>query len=332
MRFDSFACRVARLALSLFAITGLTASGALLSAANAEPVKKIAVVATTGMIADTVRAVAGERAEVASLMGPGVDPHLYRQTRSDVIKLSRADIVFYNGLYLEAQLEELLLELGKTKTVVAVAQGAPREKWLGHDDYKDKFDPHMWMDPALWSYAVGVVRDAIIKQDPAGKAAYEANAARYLQDIGKLAAYAKKSLETVPANARVLITAHDAFNYFGKAYGFEVIGVQGMSTESEAGLKQIEDMVALLVNKKVGAIFVESSVSDRNVKALIEGAAAKGHTVKVGGQLFSDAMGADGTYEGTYVGMIDHNATVITRALGGEAPEKGMNGKLEAGS
>jgi len=323
---------LARLVLSLFAITGLTIAGALLSVANAQTVKKIAVVATTGMVADAAKAVAGDRAEVAALMGPGVDPHLYRQTRSDVIKLSRADIVFYNGLYLEAQLEELLLELGKTKTVVAVAQGAPRDEWLAHDDYKDKFDPHMWIDPALWSNTVGVVRDALIKQDPAGKAAYEANAAKYLQDIEKLAAYAKKSLETVPANARVLISAHDAFNYFGKAYGFEVIGVQGMSTESEAGLKQIEDMVALLVNKKVGAIFVESSVSDRNVKALIEGAAAKGHTVKVGGQLFSDAMGSDGTYEGTYIGMIDHNATVITRALGGEAPAKGLNGKLGAGS
>ncbi|MBC8049997.1 MAG: zinc ABC transporter substrate-binding protein [Chitinophagales bacterium] len=332
MRFQSYRRRLARFVLSLFAITGFTIAGALLSVANAQTVKKIAVVATTGMVADAAKAVAGDRAEVAALMGPGVDPHLYRQTRSDVIKLSRADIVFYNGLYLEAQLEELLLELGKTKTVVAVAQGAPREKWLAHDNYKDKFDPHMWMDPALWSYAVGVVRNALIKQDPAGTAAYEANAAKYLQEIGKLAVYAKKSLETVPANASVLISAHDAFNYFGKAYGFEVLGVQGMSTESEAGLKQIEDMVELLVNKKVGAIFVESSVSDRNVKALIEGAAAKGHTVKVGGQLFSDAMGSDRTYEGTYIGMIDHNATVITRALGGQAPEKGLNGKLGAGS
>lgn len=329
MRMMRFEGRIWR-SLVLFGAVAAAAFGSPQGHAQSE--KKIAVVATTGMVADVARAVAGDRAQVEALMGPGVDPHLYRQTRSDVIKLSRADIVFYNGLYLEAQLEELLVELGKTKSVIAVAEGAPRDRWLAHDDYKDKFDPHLWMDPTLWSSIVGVVRDALIKADPAGKAIYDENASRYSAELARLAEYAMKSLATVPAEARVLISAHDAFNYFGRAYGFEVIGVQGMSTESEAGLKQIEDMVALLVSRKVGAIFVESSVSDRNVKALIEGAAAKGHTIKIGGQLFSDAMGLDGSYEGSYIGMIDHNATTITRALGGDAPVKGLNGKLGAGS
>jgi manganese/zinc/iron transport system substrate-binding protein len=318
--------------LSRFIIAGLVFAAWWIAPANAQQGQKISVAATTGMVADAVRAVAGVRAQVEALMGPGVDPHLYRQTRSDVVKLSKADIIFYNGLYLEAQLEELLVKLSERKPVIAIAEAAPRDKRLAHDDYKDKFDPHVWMDPELWTFAVTAVRDALIKLDGEGRPEYEANAAKYLAEIQKLGAYARQSLATVPQNARVLITAHDAFNYFGRAYGFEVIGVQGMSTESEAGLKQIEAMVMLLVDRKIGAIFVESSVSDGNVKALIEGAAARGHTVKIGGELFSDAMGADGSYEGTYIGMIDHNATVITRALGGAAPEKGMAGKLGANS
>lgn len=293
---------------------------------------RLTIVATTGMIADAARAIGGERADVTALMGPGVDPHLYRQTSSDVAKLARADLVLHNGLYLEAQLEPLLKKLAARQRVVTVGEAIPAEKRRAHEDYKDKYDPHVWMDPALWSMAVTSIRDALIEADADGKSVYEANSAQYLKQLGTAGDYAAKSLESVPQEARVLISAHDAFGYFGKRYGFEVIGIQGISTESEAGLKQIETLVAMLVDRKIASIFVESSVSDRNVKALIEGAAAKGHTVKIGGELFSDAMGSDGTYEGTYLGMIDHNATTITRALGGEAPERGMNGKLGSGS
>lgn len=294
--------------------------------------KRIKVVATTGMIADTVRAIAGEQAEVVALMGPGVDPHLYRQTRSDVITLARADIVFYNGHFLEAQLEDLLLKLKKTKPVVAVAERVPRERLLAHEDYKDKFDPHVWMDPDLWAYAAEAVRDELIARDPGGRPVYEANAAVFLADLRRLSDYAKTVLASVPEKKRVLISAHDAFRYFGRAYGFEVLGIQGISTESEAGLKRIETLVGLIVERRIDAIFVEASVSDRNVKALIEGAAAKGHAVRIGGQLFSDSMGNAGTYEGTFIGMIDHNATVIARALGGDAPNKGLNGRLGVGT
>ncbi len=294
--------------------------------------QKIKAVATTGMIADTVRSVAGERAEVVALMGPGVDPHLYRQTRSDVITLARADIVFYNGLYLEAQLEKLLLELARTKPVVAVAERVPREKLLAHDQYKNKFDPHLWMDPALWAIVVETIRDELTARDPAGRADYADNAARLLAELARLADYAKTVLASVPETQRVLITAHDAFRYFGRAYGYQVLGIQGISTESEAGLKEIEELVGQIVERRIGAIFVETSVSDRNVKALIEGAAARGHAVRIGGELFSDSMGNEGTYEGTYIGMIDHNATVIARALGGDAPVKGLNGRLGAGT
>lgn len=292
--------------------------------------EKTSIVATTGMIADAVKQVGGDRVTVTALMGPGVDPHTYRQTRSDIAAMLKAKAVFWHGLYLEAQLEDFLRDLGKRKTVVAVAEGLPKEQLLSNKDYPGRYDPHVWMDPRLWKGVVGAARDALIALDPDGADTFKANADRHLAEIDALARYADTAFATVPERSRVLVTAHDAFGYFGKAYGYEVLGIQGISTESEAGLKQIEGLIEIIVRKKIGAIFVESSVSDRNVRALIEGAAAKGHTVVIGGELYSDAMGAPGTYEGTYIGMIDHNTTVITRALGGDAPESGLNNKLAA--
>ncbi|MEO1600535.1 MAG: zinc ABC transporter substrate-binding protein [Pseudomonadota bacterium] len=290
--------------------------------------ERLDVVATTGMIADAAREVGGERVEVRALMGPGVDPHAYRQTRSDIVAMARADLVLWHGLYLEAQMEGFLLELGAEQPVVAVAETLPTDRLIGHDDYADKHDPHLWMDPVLWAEVVVAVRDALIAVDPSGEAIYEANAAAHLAELAALSDYTSRVLASVPASARVLLTAHDAFNYFGAAYGFEVMGIQGISTESEAGLQRIATLVDMLVEREIGAVFVESSVSDRNIRALIEGAAAQGHTVVIGGELFSDAMGEPGTYEGTYVGMIDHNATVISRALGGETPARGMADRL----
>lgn len=289
------------------------------------------VVATTGMIADAARQVGGDLVEVKALMGPGVDPHAYRQTRTDIVAMTKADLVLWHGLYLEAQMEEFMRDLAKRRPVVPVAEALPKDLLRAHDNYADKFDPHVWMDPDLWSRVVIAVRDALITVRPEAKATFEANAQAHLTDLSELATYAKKALATVPAEGRVLVTAHDAFNYFGAAYGFEVLGIQGISTESEAGLSRISELVDLLVSRRIRAVFVESSVSDRNIRALIEGAAARGHEVMIGGQLFSDAMGAEGTYEGTYLGMIDHNATIIARALGGEAPERGMRGMLAAG-
>jgi len=301
---------------------------AVFSAAPSAAQKTLNIVATTGMIADAVRQVGGERVAVTSLMGPGVDPHTYRQTRSDIAAMTKADAVFWHGLYLEAQLEEFLHNLAKRKPVVALAETLPKDKLLGDDQNSGRYDPHVWMNPRLWKGVVEAVRDQLIKLDAAGEALFKANADKHLADVDALATYSDKAFASVPETARVLITAHDAFNYFGKAYNYEVLGIQGISTESEAGLKQIETLVKTIVTVKIKAIFIESSVSDRNVRALIEGAAAKGHKVVIGGELFSDAMGAPGTYEGTYIGMIDHNATVITRALGGEAPAKGLNNRL----
>lgn len=290
------------------------------------------LVATTGMIADAARQVGGEQVEVKALMGPGVDPHAYRQTRSDIVAMTRADLVLWHGLYLEAQMEGFFHDLARKRTVVAVAEGLPKDVLRGHDDYADKFDPHVWMTPALWKLVVTEVQEALTKARPEAAEVFAANAATHMADLDRLIAYGDDVLARVPASNRVLLSAHDAFGYFGRDYGFEVLGIQGISTQSEAGLNRIGELVDLLVTRDIKAVFVESSVSDRSVRALIEGAAAQGHEVTIGGELFSDAMGADGTYEGTYLGMLDHNMTTISKALGGaDVPARGMDGKLAAG-
>ncbi|MCE8517376.1 zinc ABC transporter substrate-binding protein [Ruegeria pomeroyi] len=289
------------------------------------------VVATTGMIADAARQVGGDLVEVTGLMGPGVDPHAYRQTRSDIVAMTRADLVLWHGLYLEAQMESFFHDLGRKRQVVAVAEGIEPSRLRAHDDYADKFDPHVWMTPELWREVVAEVARALTETRPEAAETFAANAARHITDLDRLSGYAETVLATVPEGNRVLVTAHDAFGYFGQAYGFEVLGVQGISTQSEAGLNRIAELVDTLVSRKITAVFVESSVSDRSVRALIEGAAAQGHQVKVGGELYSDAMGPDGSYEGTYLGMLDHNITTIAAALGGQVPPRGMDGKLSAG-
>ncbi|SLN60315.1 Periplasmic zinc-binding protein TroA precursor [Falsiruegeria litorea R37] len=289
------------------------------------------VVATTGMIADAARQVGGDEVEVKGLMGPGVDPHAYRQTRSDIVAMTRADLILWHGLYLEAQMEEFFHDLERKRTVVAVAEGLDKSKLRAHDDYADKFDPHVWMTPDLWRDVVVEVQKALTDVRPEAADVFAANAEKHLADLDRLSAYATETLVQVPDTNRVLLTAHDAFGYFGGSYGYEVMGIQGISTQSEAGLNRIGELVDLLVDRQITAVFVESSVSDRSIRALIEGAAAKGHKVHVGGELFSDAMGEDGTYEGTYIGMLDHNITVIAGALGAKVPARGMDGKLSAG-
>lgn len=311
--------------LAATAVLPLTAARAL-----AQPPLK--VVATTGMIADAARQVGGDLVQVRALMGPGVDPHSYRQTRTDIVAMTRADLVLRHGLYLEAQMEDFFADLGRKRRVAAVAAALPRDLLRAHDDYADKFDPHVWMVPDLWRRVVGQVRQALTDARPEAADVFAANAGAHLADLDRLAEYARTSLAKVPEPARVLVTAHDAFGYFGAAYGFEVVGIQGISTESEAGLNRIAELVDLLVSRKIASVFVESSVSDRNIRALIEGAAARGHAVRIGGELYSDAMGPDGSYEGTYIGMIDHNVTVIAGALGADVPPRGMAGLLAAGS
>jgi manganese/zinc/iron transport system substrate-binding protein len=306
---------------------GLAAlGGGLRPSAAAAPLR---VVATTGMIGDIVRQVAGERANVTALMGEGVDPHLYRATRSDIARMLEAELVFYNGLLLEGKMTDALVRVARAgKPVFAVTELIDESWLLAPPGFQGHFDPHVWMDPRAWAKAVEVVRDGLAEVDPEGGEAYRTNAASYLQRLAELDAYAERVLATVPAERRALVTAHDAFNYFGRRYGFEVMGIQGISTESEAGLKRIEELVAVLVARKIPAVFVETTIPEQSVRALIAGAEAQGHDVVIGGSLFSDAMGRPGTYEGTYLGMIDHNVTLIGRALGGETPPRGFSGQL----
>ncbi len=300
-----------------------------IAAAPAAAEERPTVVATTGMIADAVRSVAGDEVRLVQLMGEGVDPHLYRATRSDVATMLGADLVLYNGLLLEAKLTDVLIRVASSgRRVVAVTEAIDEALLLEHDDYEGLFDPHLWMDPSAWTATVPVVEAALADLVPASAATFAANAEAYRAKLAELDAYGERILADVPDARRVLVTAHDAFAYFGQRYGFEVEGIQGVSTDSEAGLFRIEELVAFLVERRIPAVFVETTVDDRNVRAVIDGARARGHEVVIGGELFSDAMGAPGTYEGTYVGMIDHNLTTIARALGAAAPEKGLHGRL----
>jgi len=313
--------------LSTFASAGLVLATAGKSFAGG----RLNVVATTGMVADAVRQIGGDQVNVKALMGPGVDPHSYRQTRSDIVAMTRADLVIWHGLYLEAQMEDFFGKLSVRRAVVPVAQGLPRDVLIEHPNYADKFDPHVWMSPGIWVDVLAVVRDTLIAAMPDSETTFRQNADRHIEEVRGLHAFAKKVLATIPVENRVLMTAHDAFGYFGRSYAIEVLGIQGISTQSEAGLNRIGEMVDMLVDRKIAAVFVESSVSDRNVRALIEGAASKGHEVRIGGELYSDAMGPLDSYEGTYLGMLDHNITVITSALGGDVPAYGLNNKLTVG-
>jgi manganese/zinc/iron transport system substrate-binding protein len=288
------------------------------------------ITCTVGMVADLVREVAGEKAEVEQLLGPGVDPHLYQATRTDVAKLLQADVIFYSGLMLEGRMADTLVRVGRKRPVYAVTELIDRQSLLDKAGEAGHADPHVWMDVSLWKQCVGQVARTLAEFDPPHADYYKQNADRYATTLDALHAYATKALASVPPKSRVLVTAHDAFGYMARAYGLEVRGIQGVSTESEAGIVDVNQLIELLVTRRVKAVFVETSVSQKNAKALLEGAAARGHTVAIGGSLYSDAMGKAGTYEGTYVGMIDHNVTTIARALGGTAPAKGMQGKLAA--
>ena len=294
--------------------------------ASHQPVSadELRCLATTGMIGDLVKAVVGERGHVEVLMSSGVDPHLYQPTRSDLAKVLAADVIFYNGLHLEGRMDEAFVRAQKAgRSVCAVAEQLPMQSLLHDAEDPEAHDPHVWMDPKSWRMVLLAIRDRCVLLDPAGRSVYESNTDSYLKNLKALDVYASEILQTVPVEVRVLVTAHDAFGYFGKRFGFEVIGLQGISTESEASVQDVNRLVDLLVQRKIPAIFVESTVPEKGIRALIEGASAQGHQVKIGGSLYSDAMGDSGTWSGTYLGMIDHNVTTIARALGGEAPQGG---------
>ncbi len=310
-------------------MTAALACSALPATSDAEPrAIPYKVTTTIGMVGDIVRQVTGDRATVVNIIGEGVDPHLYNATRADIGKLLEADIVFYSGLMLEGKMADALIRVARKRAVYAVTELIDPALLLEPPEFAGHPDPHLWMDVRLWRTCTEMVSSTLSAFDPDGASIYKANCARYIAELDELDSYVRKVIGSIPESRRVLVTAHDAFNYMAKSYGLEVIGIQGISTESEAGVDDINRIVDLLVRRRIEAVFVETSVSDKNMRALIEGAASHGHTVKIGGALFSDAMGAPGTYEGTYIGMIDHNATTIARALGGDAPERGLRGRL----
>jgi manganese/zinc/iron transport system substrate-binding protein len=276
------------------------------------------VVATIGQITDIARIVGGDHVQVVGLMGPGIDPHLYVASESDVDTLQQADIIFYNGLFLEAQMAEVLEQLGDRKTVTAVAEAIDPTDLLDWAQYEDQYDPHVWFDVTLWMQAVEAVRDTYIAEDPDNAADYEANTEAYLAELEELHAYVQEQAGRVPADQRVLITAHDAFHYFGRAYHFEVRGLQGISTATEAGTADVRDLANFIVERQIPAIFVETSVPARNIEALQAAVASQGYEVEIGGHLYSDAMGDAESGADSYILMVRHNIDTIVNALLGE--------------
>ena len=281
--------------------------------------RTINVVTTTGMIADITKNVGGDRVQVTALMGPGVDPHLYKASEGDVLRLQEADVIFYNGLHLEAQMGDVLERLNEfgIKTV-AVTDKIDRALLESPPQFQGNYDPHVWFDVTLWMKAVEQVHETLVEMDPDSRSRYETNAEAYLGELEALHQYVLDQANTVPAEQRIVITAHDAFNYFGRAYGFEVRGLQGISTEAQAGTADVQALTDFIVENQIPAIFVESSVPQRNVEAVQAAVRAQGFEVKIGGSLFSDAMGSEGTPEGTYIGMVRHNIDTIISALTGD--------------
>lgn len=276
---------------------------------------KINIVTTTGMIADIAINIGGDKVEVQALMGAGVDPHLYKATPGDIRKLNNADIIFYNGLHLEGKMADTLEKMERKKPSVAVGAGIPKNELLVFAAAPEYPDPHVWFDVKKWIIASHAVRDELVKFDSKNKGLYEDNAKAYEEKLSGLDQYIRKEIATIPREQRVLVTAHDAFGYFGKAYDIEVKGLQGISTATEASLQDVQRIVKLLAARKIKAVFVESSVPRRTIEAVVAGSLSKGHEVHIGGELFSDAMGQSGTAKGTYIGMVRHNVDTIVKAL-----------------
>lgn len=304
--------------LSVLLITLLSSilvlSGCAVEADNERP----SVVTTIGMIADIAENLAGDFVKVTALMGPGVDPHLYKATASDVQKLDKAALILYGGLHLEGKMGDVFEALGAMKPTVAVSEAIPRE-------YLFAGDPHVWFDVSLWLYAVDAAHRALVELLPEHQGAIDENYERYHSELVELDAYVHRMAERLDEDQRVLITAHDAFEYFGRAYGFQVKGMQGISTVSEAGTRNVQELAAYIAEHRIPAIFIETSVPLRMVHSLEQAVQARGFAVTIGGELYSDAMGDKGSVEGTFKGMVMHNINTIVGAL--TPPEDTQHGQ-----
>jgi manganese/zinc/iron transport system substrate-binding protein len=292
----------------------LTACGA---GTTAESNGKLNVVATTGQIADAVANIAGDSVNLTGLLGPGVDPHLYVPTEGDVTTFSEANVIFYNGLHLEAQMNRVMEQMGQRGiTVVAVGDALPVDRLLGWTGSGGAYDPHVWNDPMLWSIGVEKIRDTLVEADPPNAETYRANAEQYLAEIAATDEYVKEQIALIPEERRIMITAHDAFGYFARAYGLEVRGLQGISTESEASTADVQELASYIVERQVPAVFVETSVSPRTIESVQAAVRDQGFEVGIGGSLFSDALGEAGHEAETYNGMLRYNARILAEALG----------------
>ena len=280
----------------------------------------LSVAATTNFIADTVRAVGGDRVAVTGLMGPGVDPHLYKASAGDVTTLRDADAVFYGGLFLEGKMAEVLDELSEQVPTVAVSEAIPEEELLDPPAGaapEEEHDPHVWFDPSLWAHSVEAIRDQLSELDPEGAAEYERNADALLAEMDDLQRAGEERLGAIPERQRVLITSHDAFEYFGRAFGLDVHAIQGLSTADEATTADIDRIADLVAERDVPAVFVESSVPRQTIEAVVAAVRDRGGDVEIGGELYSDAAGEIGTPEGTYVGMVEANIDTVADGLSG---------------
>jgi len=304
--------------MMMFALIGVIGCSSTGQASSGEDGGKLRIVTTIAQIAEPISVIGGERVQVESLMGPGVDPHLYTATQGDINKLDSGDVILYNGLHLEANMLKVFDEIGKTRSVLAIGESVPSDQLL--TDEEGAIDPHIWFDIDLWKQALAAATEVIKQASPQDADYFENNKETYFKQLDELKAEAAKKLSLIPKEKRVLITAHDAFGYFGRMYDIEVVGLQGLSTEDEVSLSDIEETVKLLVKYQVPAVFVESSINPASIQAVIAGAKQAGLDVKLGGELFSDAMGDAGTEEGTYLGMYRHNVNTIYEALstGGE--------------
>lgn len=293
-------------------------AAALVASVSETRAADVTAVATIGMIGDVARNVGGDCVAVETLMGPGVDPHLYQASAGDVRLLRDADAILYSGYSLEGQLGEVLERMGEAKPTVAVAPAsiAPADLITVQDIYG--IDPHLWMDAALWAQITPTIADTFAEVAPGCAATLRADAEAYAVSLAALDGWIEASIATIPEDQRVLVTAHDAFAYYGRAYGIEVRGIQGISTEAEAGIADIRSSIDLVVELGVPAVFVETTINPRNIRAVVDGAEARGHALEIGGELYSDAMGEPGTAAGTYIGMLRSNTVTIVTALGGE--------------
>ena len=277
---------------------------------------KLQVVTTTTMITDLVMNIGGDLIDVEGLMGSGVDPHLYKASEGDVTKLANADIIFYNGLHLEGKLVEVFEKMAnQNKVQVALAEKIDPDGLIGSDYFASNYDPHVWFNIDYWMMVGEQVYSTLAENDEENAMSYEQNWHVYLQNLTKLKSEIGDIINTLPEEKRILVTAHDAFNYFGQVHKFEVVGLQGLSTATEAGVQDVQNLANFIQEKQLKAIFVESSVPKRTIEALQAAVKAKGHEVEIGGTLYSDALGSAGTVEGTYLGMYRHNVNTIVNAL-----------------